>query len=88
MMTDAQRSIEVAALCRPSGAPAWKMIASWYVVAITDKVIPADGQRFMAQRAGARVTEAAGSQRSNGAQARSGCQTHHESCSQQELVAG
>ena len=61
MMTDAQRPIEAAALGRPSVAPAWKTKASLYVVATADKVIPPDGRRFMAQRAGARVTEAAGS---------------------------
>jgi pimeloyl-ACP methyl ester carboxylesterase len=61
MMAAAQRPIEAAALGGPSGVPAWKTIASWYLVATSDRVIPPDGQRFMAQRASARMTEVAGS---------------------------
>jgi pimeloyl-ACP methyl ester carboxylesterase len=41
-----------------SGPPAWKQIRSWYLVARNDNLIPAAAQRFMAQRAGARVVEA------------------------------
>jgi pimeloyl-ACP methyl ester carboxylesterase len=61
MMAAAQRPIEASALGGPSGAPAWKTTSSWYLVATSDRVIPPDGQRFMAQRAGARTTEVAGS---------------------------
>ena len=35
--------------------------ASWYLVATEDKMIPPPAQRRMAKRAGATVTEAAGS---------------------------
>ncbi|WP_276133721.1 alpha/beta fold hydrolase [Polluticoccus soli] len=37
--------------------PAWKVKPSWYVVGTEDQTIPADGQRFMAKRAGAITTE-------------------------------
>ena len=41
--------------------PAWKSKKTWYLVATNDKMIPPDAQRFMAQRANATVSEAAGS---------------------------
>jgi len=41
--------------------PAWKNKKTWYLVATNDKMIPPDAQRFMAQRANATVSEAAGS---------------------------
>ncbi len=37
--------------------PAWKTRLSWYVVATEDQTIPPDGERFMAKRMGAKVTE-------------------------------
>lgn len=40
---------------------AWKTRPSWYVVATEDQTIPPDGQRFMAKRAAATVTEVKGS---------------------------
>lgn len=40
---------------------AWKTKPSWYVVASQDQTIPPDGQRFMAKRANAKVTEIKGS---------------------------
>lgn len=41
--------------------PAWKNKPTWYVVATEDQTIPPDGQRFMAKRANANVTEIKGS---------------------------
>src|SRR6266851_2539625 len=41
--------------------PAWKTKPSWYLVATDDRMIPPAAQRFMAQRAGAKVAEKAGS---------------------------
>lgn len=38
-------------------APAWKTKPTWYIVATEDQTIPPDGERFMAKRAGAKVTE-------------------------------
>lgn len=40
---------------------AWKGRPTWYVVATEDQTIPPDGQRFMAKRANATVTELKGS---------------------------
>ncbi|MBF4516905.1 alpha/beta hydrolase [Flavobacterium sp. ANB] len=40
---------------------AWKTKPSWYVVASQDQTIPPDGQRFMAKRANAKITEVKGS---------------------------
>lgn len=41
--------------------PAWKTKKSWYIVATEDQTIPPDGERFMAKRANAKVTEIKGS---------------------------
>jgi pimeloyl-ACP methyl ester carboxylesterase len=42
-------------------APAWKTKPSWYLVSTEDHMIPPPAQRSMAKRAGATVTEVAGS---------------------------
>jgi pimeloyl-ACP methyl ester carboxylesterase len=52
-----QRPITVQALNEPSGAPAWKTIPSWYLVADQDHAIPPAAERFMAQRAHAHTVE-------------------------------
>ncbi|GAA0222563.1 alpha/beta fold hydrolase [Cryptosporangium japonicum] len=57
VMAATQRPSELATLTQPSGAPAWKSIPSWTLVARDDRVIPAAAQRFMAQRAHSHVTE-------------------------------
>ncbi|MFI9649378.1 alpha/beta fold hydrolase [Streptomyces sp. NPDC052040] len=54
-----QRPATTEALGEPSGAPAWKTIPSWYLVARDDHAIPAAAERFMAARAHARTTEIA-----------------------------
>jgi pimeloyl-ACP methyl ester carboxylesterase len=61
LMWAGQRPADARTLGEPSGAPAWKTIPSWYLVARNDQVLPAAAQRFMAQRAGARVREAGAS---------------------------
>ncbi|GAA1414977.1 alpha/beta fold hydrolase [Catellatospora coxensis] len=61
LMHAGQRPADLRTLQEPSGAPAWAAIPSWYVVARNDNVLPAAAQRFMAQRAGARVTEVSAS---------------------------
>jgi hypothetical protein len=43
------------------GDIAWKSRPSWYLVATNDRMIPPPAQRFMAERAGATVVEAADS---------------------------
>ena len=42
-------------------AAAWKALPSWAVIGTEDRVIPPDTQRHMAERAGATITEVAGS---------------------------
>jgi len=56
-----QRPITLGANTTPSGPAAWKTLPSWVVVGTEDRVIPPDTQRRMAERAGATITEVAGS---------------------------
>jgi pimeloyl-ACP methyl ester carboxylesterase len=56
-----QRPITLSANTTPSGPPAWKDRRSWAVIGTEDKVIPPATQRSMAERAGATITEVAGS---------------------------
>ena len=51
----------VAALAGEVSVPAWKSRPSWYLVATDDRMIAPPAQRQMAQRAGAVVSEVAGS---------------------------
>ena len=60
-MADSQVPWGVGALSGAVTEPAWKTKPSWYLVATEDKMIPPPAQRQMAARAGATVTEAAGS---------------------------
>jgi pimeloyl-ACP methyl ester carboxylesterase len=57
LMWAGQRPADLRALQEPGGAPAWAAIPPWYLVARNDKVLPAAAQRFMAKRAGSRVSE-------------------------------
>ena len=52
-----QRPASLLANVQPSGAPAWKSIPSWAVLATEDWVIPIELKRRIAERAGATVTE-------------------------------
>jgi pimeloyl-ACP methyl ester carboxylesterase len=61
LMQAAQRPADAQTLQEPSGTPAWRSVPSWYLVARDDQVLPAQAQRFMAQRAGARIHEIAAS---------------------------
>jgi pimeloyl-ACP methyl ester carboxylesterase len=56
-----QRPITLSANTTPSGPSAWKSLPSWAVIGTEDRVIPPDTQRHMAGRAGATISEAAGS---------------------------
>jgi pimeloyl-ACP methyl ester carboxylesterase len=56
-LASAQRPVSLAALQEKSTEPAWKTIASWYVVGRRDQVITPAAQRFMAKRAGAHTVE-------------------------------
>ena len=50
-MAASQRPGALAALVTPSGAPGWKTIPSWYLVAKQDRIIPPEAERVMAARA-------------------------------------
>jgi len=56
-----QRPITLSANATPSAAAAWQTLPSWAVVGTDDLVIPAATQRSMAERAGAKISEVAGS---------------------------
>src|SRR4051812_15581817 len=56
-----QRPITLGANTTPSGPPAWKSLPSWAVIGTEDRVIVPATQRSMAARAGATITEVAGS---------------------------
>jgi pimeloyl-ACP methyl ester carboxylesterase len=60
-MADAQVPWGVDALSGQVTSPARKTKPSWYLVASDDRMIPPPAQRQMARRAGAKVTEVAGS---------------------------
>jgi pimeloyl-ACP methyl ester carboxylesterase len=61
LIVESQRPITLSANTTPSGVAAFKTLPSWAVVGTEDRVIPPDTQRHMAERAGATVTEVAGS---------------------------
>jgi pimeloyl-ACP methyl ester carboxylesterase len=60
-MAATQRPVAAAAFTEPNGAPGWKNLPSWAVVATGDKAAGSDVVRSMAQRAGAAITEVEGS---------------------------
>jgi pimeloyl-ACP methyl ester carboxylesterase len=60
-MADSQVPWGVEALSGAISEPAWTSKPSWYLVATEDKMIPPPAQRFMSERAGATVSEVAGS---------------------------
>jgi pimeloyl-ACP methyl ester carboxylesterase len=61
LIVSSQRPITLSANTTPSGAAGWKTLPSWAVVGTEDRVIPPETQRTMAKRAGATITEVAGS---------------------------
>jgi pimeloyl-ACP methyl ester carboxylesterase len=61
LLAAGQRPITLSANATPSGAPAWSTLPAWAVVGTDDLIIPAATQRSMAERAGAKITEVAGS---------------------------
>jgi len=52
-----QRPLALAAAAGPTTATAWKTIPSWYLLGTEDRTITPAAQRFMAERAGARIDE-------------------------------
>ncbi|MDQ3862645.1 MAG: alpha/beta hydrolase [Actinomycetota bacterium] len=61
VMAATQRPVAELAFSEQTGAPAWKDLPSWAVVATGDKAAGSDVVRSMAERAGAEITEAEGS---------------------------
>ena len=61
VMAATQRPVAALAFSEPNGAPAWKTLPSWAVVATGDKAAGSDVVRSMAQRAGAEIVEVEGS---------------------------
>jgi len=60
-MANSQVPWGVQALAGEISETAWKSKPSWYLVVTEDRMIPPPAQRFMSQRAGSTVVEAAGS---------------------------
>ena len=56
-----QRPVAELGFSEPSGAPAWKTLPSWAVVATSDRAAGTDVVRAQARRAGAAITEVDGS---------------------------
>jgi pimeloyl-ACP methyl ester carboxylesterase len=54
LMAVTQRPVTDVALKDPSGAPAWKILPSWFIYGDADKSIPPAAHAFMASRAKAR----------------------------------
>jgi pimeloyl-ACP methyl ester carboxylesterase len=61
VMYAVQQPLSVAALGETMGAPAWRTLPSWYLIATNDQAIPPDAERFFAQRMGAATVEVASS---------------------------
>jgi pimeloyl-ACP methyl ester carboxylesterase len=61
LMAATQRPLAELAFSEPTGAPAWKGLPSWTIVATGDKAAGADVIRSMAERAGSTITELDGS---------------------------
>jgi pimeloyl-ACP methyl ester carboxylesterase len=61
LIVASQRPVTLSANTTPCATAAWKTLPSWAVVGTEDRVIPPQTQRRMAERAGATITEVAGS---------------------------
>ena len=57
VMYAVQQPVHTSALEYVMGAPAWKSLPSWYLVATGDEAIPPDAERQFAQRMGATTIE-------------------------------
>jgi pimeloyl-ACP methyl ester carboxylesterase len=61
VMHAVQQSLHINSLGQAMGAPAWKTLPTWYMVAENDEAIPPDAERQFAQRMGATTVEVASS---------------------------
>jgi pimeloyl-ACP methyl ester carboxylesterase len=59
VMHAVQQPLHASALDDVMGAPAWKDLPTWYLVATRDEAIPPDAERLFAQRMGATTVEVA-----------------------------
>jgi pimeloyl-ACP methyl ester carboxylesterase len=57
VMYAVQQPLLTAAFGEPMGAPAWKALPSWYMVATEDEAIPPPAERQFAERMGATTVE-------------------------------
>ncbi len=55
VMAAVQKPLSVVSFADKQGAPAWKTIASWYLVCTDDQMIPPPAQEFFAKRMNATV---------------------------------
>jgi pimeloyl-ACP methyl ester carboxylesterase len=55
IMAAVQRPIAVNCIQEKAPAPAWRTKPSWFLIAEEDRMIPLEGQRFMADRMGATI---------------------------------
>ncbi len=61
VMAIVQKPLSVKSYTGKAGAPAWKTIPSWYLVATNDQMIPPVAEEFMAKRMGATTRSVASS---------------------------
>ena len=61
VMYAVQQPLPLSSLSDVMGAPAWKSLPSWYMVAQNDEAIPPDAERLFAKRMGATTVEVASS---------------------------
>ena len=61
LIAETQRPITLSANTSPSIAEAWRTLPNWAVIGTEDRIIPPATQRSMAERAGAKTIEVAGS---------------------------
>jgi pimeloyl-ACP methyl ester carboxylesterase len=57
LMAVTQRPIVADALADQATRAAWRTIPSWTLVTVRDLAVPAESQRFMAERAGSHTVE-------------------------------
>jgi pimeloyl-ACP methyl ester carboxylesterase len=55
LLAATQRPLAAVCTSVPVGAPAWKDRPSWFLICVSDRMIPPETQRFMAERMKARV---------------------------------
>jgi pimeloyl-ACP methyl ester carboxylesterase len=60
-MAAVQKPLSINSFTAKSGPPAWKELASWYMVATNDRMIPPQAEEFMAKRMGAEIRKVASS---------------------------